>query len=99
VLDSNDPIDPTNNFWIVDECAECGGVVQYPTAWRLPESVRHGTARFAQMARYTSRTATAEPRVVQPTASTAQRAPAVVTAILPDLGLPTSAPLVDAARA
>jgi len=29
VLDSEDSDEPDNNFWIVDECADCGAKVNY----------------------------------------------------------------------
>jgi hypothetical protein len=35
VLDSDDPHDPSANFWIVDNCADCGGQVKYQDATTL----------------------------------------------------------------
>jgi hypothetical protein len=32
VLESTDPLDPANNFWIVCVCVECGGHVKYLNA-------------------------------------------------------------------
>lgn len=29
VLDSDDELDPENNFWIVDNCAACGTEIKY----------------------------------------------------------------------
>jgi hypothetical protein len=31
ILDSEDPLDPEHNFWVVDECTQCGGRVEYLT--------------------------------------------------------------------
>lgn len=32
ILDSEDPADPTNNFWIVDNCRLCGIEVKHLSA-------------------------------------------------------------------
>jgi hypothetical protein len=31
ILDSEDPLQPEANFWIVDVCVECGAKVKYMT--------------------------------------------------------------------